>query len=99
MFSGDTTTSTPTLTPSTAGGDTSTTPLAGGPEDGRLGFWLSEEELRCLTEAVVVVIHSSGTAGIYCKARMHTFMHWHSGVAQDLKGGGGWSGTPVTQCW
>ena len=59
------------LTPSMAGGDMSTTPSAGGPEDGGLGFRLSEEELRRLTEAVVVVIHSSGTAGIYCKARMH----------------------------
>ena len=64
MSSRDTTTGTPTFMPLTTGGDTSTTPSAGGPGDGGLGFQLSEEELRRLTEAVVGAIRSSGTVPV-----------------------------------
>ena len=84
--------------PLTTGGDTSTTPSAGGPGDGGLGLQLSEEELKRLTEAVVGVIRSSGTVPVPVPSAAEScsliactrFMHWHLSLAQDLKGGPEW---------
>ena len=109
MSSGDTTTSTPMLTPSMAGGDTSTTPSADGSGVGGPGLRLSEEDLKRLTEAVVGVIRSSGAVPgpvpsaaeggqVYRKTYS---MHAHvscictHGMVQNFSGRGSWSGTPA----